>query len=110
MLSSPECETMLAKQHDQNERRPLLGRFSPPFEGEDDSGDSAVDQKKRKRSRNSGEIVKGFVCDIRGCEKRFRRSEHLKRHIRSLHTGEKPFECRTCHKNFSRSDNLAQHM
>jgi hypothetical protein len=33
----------------------------------------------------------------------------LKRHYRSLHTQEKPFECNECGKKFSRSDNLAQH-
>ncbi|ORY87588.1 hypothetical protein BCR37DRAFT_331686, partial [Protomyces lactucae-debilis] len=54
--------------------------------------------------------VKAFQCDVKGCEKRFRRSEHLKRHIRSLHTGEKPYPCSTCGKTFSRTDNLTQHM
>ncbi|KAJ9647229.1 hypothetical protein H2199_002216 [Coniosporium tulheliwenetii] len=36
-------------------------------------------------------------------------TEHLKRHYRSLHTHEKPFECTDCGKKFSRSDNLSQH-
>ncbi|KAG5437578.1 hypothetical protein PCK2_000993, partial [Pneumocystis canis] len=53
---------------------------------------------------------KSFICEIIGCQKKFRRSEHLKRHIRSLHTGEKPFVCVICHKGFSRSDNLNQHL
>ncbi|KAG9804283.1 hypothetical protein KCU98_g22936, partial [Aureobasidium melanogenum] len=35
--------------------------------------------------------------------------EHLKRHYRSLHTHDKPFECTDCGKKFSRSDNLSQH-
>ncbi|KAK5003805.1 hypothetical protein LTR28_009720, partial [Elasticomyces elasticus] len=35
--------------------------------------------------------------------------EHLKRHYRSLHTHDKPFECADCGKKFSRSDNLSQH-
>jgi hypothetical protein len=50
---------------------------------------------------------KTFVCEL--CNRRFRRQEHLKRHYRSLHTGDKPFECHECGKKFSRSDNLAQH-
>jgi hypothetical protein len=53
-----------------------------------------------------------FICDVLGCEKRFRRSEHLKRHQRSLHTLEKPYACHEegCNKKFSRSDNLNQHL
>ncbi|CAJ2501073.1 Uu.00g039260.m01.CDS01 [Anthostomella pinea] len=50
---------------------------------------------------------KTFVCEL--CNRRFRRQEHLKRHVRSLHTLDKPFECHECGKTFSRSDNLSQH-
>jgi hypothetical protein len=50
---------------------------------------------------------KTFACTL--CPRRFRRQEHLKRHYRSLHTGDKPFECGDCGKKFSRSDNLSQH-
>ena len=50
---------------------------------------------------------KTFVCTL--CSRRFRRQEHLKRHVRSLHTHDKPFECGDCGKKFSRSDNLSQH-
>ncbi|KAI9247709.1 hypothetical protein BDA99DRAFT_471098, partial [Phascolomyces articulosus] len=53
-----------------------------------------------------------FTCKAEGCGKVFKRSEHLKRHIRSIHTLEKPFECpyQSCNKRFSRSDNLNQHI
>ncbi|GAO52277.1 hypothetical protein G7K_6357-t1 [Saitoella complicata NRRL Y-17804] len=51
---------------------------------------------------------KNFTCTL--CKKGFRRMEHLKRHVRSLHTMEKPYECYICKKHFSRSDNLTQHM
>lgn len=49
-----------------------------------------------------------FSCSL--CPRKFKRQEHLKRHFRSLHTGEKPFGCNICGKKFSRSDNLGQHI
>jgi len=53
-----------------------------------------------------------YVCQVDGCEKAFRRGEHLKRHIRSLHTHEKPERCTYpgCGKEFSRKDNMQQHL
>jgi len=65
-----------------------------------------VARRGRKQSLTE-DPSKTFVCTL--CSRRFRRQEHLKRHYRSLHTGEKPFECNECGKKFSRSDNLAQH-
>lgn len=74
-------------------------------------------KKRKASSAKAAPIVpsdpdKIFVCDVLGCEKRFRRSEHLKRHARSLHTLEKPYVCNQpgCEKKFSRSDNLNQHL
>ena len=71
-----------------------------------------------------------YVCVIPGCGKCFVRGEHLKRHVRSIHTNDKrkyfgpigvvltylspsvahvcPIE--GCHKSFSRRDNLGQHV
>jgi len=66
----------------------------------------AVTRRGRKQSLTE-DPSKTFICEI--CNRRFRRQEHLKRHYRSLHTGDKPFECHECGKKFSRSDNLAQH-
>lgn len=51
--------------------------------------------------------AKIFKCDL--CERRFKRQEHLKRHVSSLHMGERPYQCNICLKSFSRSDNLSQH-
>ncbi|OZJ06184.1 hypothetical protein BZG36_01000 [Bifiguratus adelaidae] len=67
---------------------------------------------KRSSSRSDGSNGKCFPCEIHGCGRVFKRSEHLKRHIRSIHTTEKPYVCshRGCTKRFSRSDNLHQHM
>ncbi|TFK42156.1 hypothetical protein BDQ12DRAFT_677722 [Crucibulum laeve] len=53
-----------------------------------------------------------YVCTVEGCGKCFNRGEHLKRHIRSIHTYEKPFQCThlLCDKHFNRHDNLLQHL
>ncbi|KAL3234990.1 Uncharacterized protein RNJ44_02778 [Nakaseomyces bracarensis] len=51
--------------------------------------------------------AKVFKCEM--CERRFKRQEHLKRHVSSLHMGERPYSCEICLKSFSRSDNLSQH-
>lgn len=70
-----------------------------------------------------------YVCSVEGCAKCFHRGEHLKRHIRSIHTHEKrisaviscsrhlliislAFKCTfsRCEKYFNRHDNLLQHL
>ncbi|KAI7874172.1 hypothetical protein K492DRAFT_103147, partial [Lichtheimia hyalospora FSU 10163] len=54
---------------------------------------------------------KSHMCPVMQCQRRFKRLEHLKRHMR-IHTLERPFACTYpgCHKTFSRSDNLSQHI
>ncbi|KAI0066659.1 hypothetical protein BV25DRAFT_1796678 [Artomyces pyxidatus] len=56
--------------------------------------------------------TRGYMCYVDDCKKCFARGEHLKRHVRSIHTNEKPHKCPVpgCGKDFSRHDNLGQHM
>ncbi|KAH8923169.1 hypothetical protein BT69DRAFT_1334053 [Atractiella rhizophila] len=62
----------------------------------------------------TGKLMKWFGCagSHKECRKVFRRSEHWKRHVRSVHLMEKPFECLHpgCGKFFSRGDNFKQHL
>lgn len=60
----------------------------------------------------TGKVRKIFLCKVPGCGKCFKRGEHLKRHVRSIHTNERPFQCQwpTCLRLFSRHDNLNQHV
>ncbi|KAF8989661.1 hypothetical protein BDZ89DRAFT_974657, partial [Hymenopellis radicata] len=53
-----------------------------------------------------------YMCTVEDCGKCFHRGEHLKRHIRSIHTHDKPFKCEQpgCGKFFNRHDNLLQHL
>ncbi|KAI9277766.1 hypothetical protein BY458DRAFT_504002 [Sporodiniella umbellata] len=68
--------------------------------------------KETKRRKLVVPEEKTFACDVKGCGKVFGRQEHVKRHIRSIHTKEKPFACpyTRCQKRFARSDNLNQHI
>ncbi|KAH9926418.1 uncharacterized protein B0H18DRAFT_876404 [Fomitopsis serialis] len=67
--------------------------------------DVLTDEHAEKARRN-------YMCEVDGCGKCFARGEHLKRHVRSIHTNEKPHKCPYpgCGKDFSRHDNLGQHM
>ncbi|KAG0168852.1 hypothetical protein DFQ28_004258 [Apophysomyces sp. BC1034] len=72
---------------------------------------SGSSRRSSSASANSSSQQKSHVCPVPQCQRRFKRLEHLKRHMR-IHTLERPFACSfpNCHKTFSRSDNLSQHM
>ena len=51
-----------------------------------------------------------YQCEI--CEKRFRRSDHLKSHMDHVHVKDKkhgPFQCNICEKRFGRRNHLVRH-
>ncbi|KAI9332636.1 hypothetical protein BD770DRAFT_374861 [Pilaira anomala] len=65
----------------------------------------------KNKQNNNNTTIKSHACPVSQCMRRFKRLEHLKRHMR-IHTLERPFRCSYpgCQKNFSRSDNLSQHI
>lgn len=50
---------------------------------------SAASGAGRKRQSAGGRSARMYLCDVEGCGKCFARGEHLKRHVRSIHTYEK---------------------
>ncbi|RKP00942.1 hypothetical protein CXG81DRAFT_5603, partial [Caulochytrium protostelioides] len=51
-------------------------------------------------------VKRKYQCQ--GCPRRFRRSEHLGRHVRT-HDLVKPFPCPICLRSFARADALKRH-
>lgn len=50
---------------------------------------SAESGAGKKRQAPGGRSARMYLCDVEGCGKCFARGEHLKRHVRSIHTYEK---------------------
>lgn len=110
--SRPSIEELIASLSD-DAALPVATQFKPPMVS---NSDKPAPRQRGRRVPCDPALVTGtgklFTCRTPGCGKIFKRSEHLKRHVRSIHTHEKPFECpwSTCFKRFSRSDNLNQHL
>ena len=64
--------------------------------------DLSPDKKKRKV------LEKLHKCEV--CYARFTEERYVKKHIRSVHEGIKPFKCNICNANFGQKVNLNQHV
>ena len=57
---------------------------------------------------DSTKTSRPFKCQH--CSTSFSRTHDLRRHIKSLHTGQRPHTCPHCHLAFARSDALRRHL
>ncbi|OBZ84436.1 hypothetical protein A0J61_07511 [Choanephora cucurbitarum] len=94
---SSMCSTPTPHHLSMKQERPMTP-VSPPLKDENAAQQSSTIPDKLKRvPRSRGRRVSNvpgcgtrmFTCKADGCGKVFKRSEHLKRHIRSIHTLEK---------------------
>ncbi|KAH7080904.1 hypothetical protein FB567DRAFT_115564 [Paraphoma chrysanthemicola] len=57
--------------------------------------------------------VCGFIDpklgDSSPCQAKFNRPEHYRRHVRTVHGSEHPYQCKVCPRPFNRGDNLRDH-
>ncbi|GLB43216.1 putative HD domain-containing protein [Lyophyllum shimeji] len=91
-----------------------IGGEDNTYDGDDDGNGMRGGSSRQGRGRGVPRGRNGarpFVCEVDDCGKCFIRGEHLKRHVRSIHTNDKPHPCPYpgCGKSFSRRDNLGQH-
>ncbi|KAI8377543.1 STE like transcription factor-domain-containing protein [Radiomyces spectabilis] len=84
--------SMNAKIMQSNSCHPLVSR----------SGKKATTDKKEETDCGV------YTCSVEGCNRLFRRLEHLDRHL-NLHQNEQLFVCSMCGKRFPCSDALTQH-
>ena len=90
---SPEKKIKLSlkiKRHTRSSREPIFS-IEPQ-----ETPDSTQDKEKTM-----------YACEQ--CDKSYGRKDHLRRHIQSAHSDDRPFVCRVCALTFPRKDRLVRH-
>ncbi|SBS97365.1 krox-like protein. putative [Plasmodium ovale curtisi] len=78
-----------------------LGEYSP--------GDKRTMLRVKKETKNGGSSadIEARTCSI--CNSLFVNSKLMQRHMMSVHSGERPYECEICLKRYKRADHLKIH-
>ena len=130
--SSPETDTLSRVKHELQSKdlvdSSYYPQFSKPPRKYNTRGTNSRNVAKRKQdlhlshnrptesNRHKCTMNRSIItanqhkCGMEGCEKRFRRKEHLKRHKDSVHSDNQKHYCWFCGTSLSRSDNLKQHL
>lgn len=72
------------------------------------SSKNAKVRGRKPTNKGADSLMCPYCKDENACS--FKRKEHLKRHISSVHIKKKPFQCPKCGKKFTRVDNMKNHV
>ncbi|EIN11739.1 hypothetical protein PUNSTDRAFT_111791 [Punctularia strigosozonata HHB-11173 SS5] len=77
-------------------------------ESEEDAGPSTSTQDLLVYGPASPRTSRKYACTYEGCTKAYTKLARLAEHER-IHTGERPYICKTCHKSYTRETHLQAH-
>ena len=81
-----------------------------PLFSKDHGSKSVFVKKGSMKAYIQSELTKSFDCDFKDCNMAFTTKVTLKRHIKSVHSKEKPYQCSQCLKKFNRKSHLTAHI